>query len=145
MSQHKAIHCYMLLTVWILLIVFGIYKFTETKENNLESIIKPMESFNNFKIDLKVQRILKVCNFPDNIERGNEGIGKKEAIFQIYILNIFFYFLGIINIKQLSLKGVLILMRHGDRGPLQHVKKLSLVNCGTDRSDMLNSYKVSVT
>lgn len=37
---------------------------------------------------------------------------------------------------------MLILIRHGDRGPLQHMKKLSLVNCGTDNVDLLNSYKV---
>lgn len=76
MSQHKAIHCYLLMTLWILLIVIGIYKFTDTKEKKMESSIKPIESFNNLKVDIKIQRILKLCNFPASIEKGNEGIRK---------------------------------------------------------------------
>lgn len=74
MSQNKAIHCYLLMTLWILLIVIGIYKLTDSKERNLESTIKPIESFNSLKVDIKIQRILKLCNFPAFIEKGNEGI-----------------------------------------------------------------------
>lgn len=73
MSQHKAIHCYILMTIWILLIVIGIYKFTETKEKNLGSTLKPIEPFNNLKVDIKIQRILKICNLPNDIEQGAEG------------------------------------------------------------------------
>lgn len=73
MSQNKAIHCYILMTIWILLIVFGIYKFTDSKGRVLDSSLKPTELFNNLKVDLKVQRILKICNFPEDIEQGDEG------------------------------------------------------------------------
>lgn len=75
MSQNKAVHCYLLMTIWILLIVIGIYKFTETKEKNLVSTLKPVEKFSNLKLDIKIQRILKICNLPDDIEQGDEGVG----------------------------------------------------------------------
>lgn len=88
MSQNKAIHCYILMTVWILLIVIGIYKFTETKEKNLGSTLKPIEPFNNLKVDIKIQRILKICNLPDDIEQGDEGrlfcIFKKNSVTKCY-------------------------------------------------------------
>lgn len=73
MTQNKAIHCYILMTVWILLIVIGIYIFTESKEKNLGSTLKPIEPFNNLKVDIKIQRILKICNSPSDIEQGDEG------------------------------------------------------------------------
>lgn len=73
MTQNKAIHCYILMTVWILLIVIGIYIFTESKEKNLGSTLKPIEPFNNLKVDIKIQRILKICNLPSDIEQGDEG------------------------------------------------------------------------
>lgn len=73
MSQNKAVHCYLLMTIWILLIVIGIYKFTESKEKNIVSTLKPVENFSNLKLDIKIQRILKICNLPDDIEQGDEG------------------------------------------------------------------------
>lgn len=73
MSQSKAIHCYILMTLWILLIVIGIYKFTDSNRRILESTVKPTKPFSNLKVDIKVQRILKICNFPDDIEQGDEG------------------------------------------------------------------------
>lgn len=54
----------------------------------------------------------------------------------------FFLFLGIFDTKQWTMKGLLILIRHGDRGPLQHVRNISGVNCGTTENDLLHSYKV---
>lgn len=52
------------------------------------------------------------------------------------------YFTGLLETDKWVLSGLLILIRHGDRGPLQHVKKISSINCGTDNSELLTSYKV---
>jgi hypothetical protein len=38
--------------------------------------------------------------------------------------------------------GVIILIRHGDRGPLQHVRNITAVNCGTEETEKFISYKV---
>lgn len=52
------------------------------------------------------------------------------------------YFIGVPQTDKWVLSGLLILIRHGDRGPLQHVKKISSINCGTENSELLTSYKV---
>lgn len=54
------------------------------------------------------------------------------------------YFLGILDNKKWILKGLIILIRHGDRGPLQHVKKISNINCNTEETTILSSYKVGL-
>lgn len=48
---------------------------------------------------------------------------------------------GILNVKSWSLKGVLIVFRHGDRGPLQHIRNVSTVDCGTPETDLLAAYR----
>lgn len=108
----KPMHCYVLLSIWILLLVGGVYKFLEPKPKYSTSTIGT-EQFHNLVLDVKTKRIFKICNLPDDIKGGNEGFQS----------------------KQWSLKGVLVLIRHGDRGPLQHVTNISYINCGYEESN----------
>ncbi|KAF5270655.1 hypothetical protein FQA39_LY01393 [Lamprigera yunnana] len=110
----KPMHCYILLTVWILLLVGGIYKFLEPKPKH--SVPVDVARYHNPLIDIKIKRIYKICNLPENIAVGDEGIFES---------------------KQWILKGLLILIRHGDRGPLQHVTNISNINCGYKENDLL--------
>ncbi|XP_073989037.1 2-phosphoxylose phosphatase 1 isoform X2 [Rhodnius prolixus] len=55
----------------------------------------------------KLPAIIKVCNPYQGIVAGSEGCNDKRYI----------------------LEGLLILIRHGDRGPLTHVQNISSVNC----------------
>lgn len=34
------------------------------------------------------------------------------------------------------------MIRHGDRGPLQHIRNISSVNCGARPNVLLNTYQV---
>ncbi|KAK4874108.1 hypothetical protein RN001_013468 [Aquatica leii] len=112
-------HCYILLSIWILLLVGGIYKFLEPKPKY--SVSFDTVHYQNSVIDVKVNRIFKICNLPDEITIGEEGISETN---------------------QWTLKGLLILIRHGDRGPLQHVSNISHINCGhTDLDVRLKSYQ----
>lgn len=120
MPQSKAIHCYMLMSLWILLIIVGIYKFLETKQKPQEPENLLSTSYTNLVLDAKTKRIFRICNFPEDIITGDEGA---------------------IHENKWILKGLLILIRHGDRGPLQHIKKISSINCGTVNSQLLSSYK----
>ncbi|KAJ8929542.1 hypothetical protein NQ314_017760 [Rhamnusium bicolor] len=120
MPQSKAIHCYLLMSVWILLLIVGIYKFLEPKQKLVESTTIPTELFSSLSVDVKTKRIFKICNFPDEITAGDEGI---------------------LETNKWVLKGLLILIRHGDRGPLQHVRKISSINCGAENTELLTSYK----
>jgi 2-phosphoxylose phosphatase len=40
-----------------------------------------------------------------------------------------------------KLQGVLLLIRHGDRGPMVHVRGISNVNCGIDGNPLINKYR----
>ncbi|CAG9831809.1 unnamed protein product [Diabrotica balteata] len=120
MPQNKAIHCYLLMSLWILLIVVGIYKFLEEKQKTPEPEVISSTSYTNLALDAKTKRIFRICNFPEDLVTGDEGA---------------------IHTSKWSLKGLLILIRHGDRGPLQHIKKISSINCGTPSTEMLTTYK----
>lgn len=37
-----------------------------------------------------------------------------------------------------KLQGVLIVIRHGDRGPMSHVRGISSINCGVENDNLLN-------
>ncbi|PNF23838.1 hypothetical protein B7P43_G13724 [Cryptotermes secundus] len=118
-SQHRALYCYLILSVWIFLLVAGMYKYIGNEDGI--SALKhtdndiPMRSFSkNLKPDIKTRRIFKLCNPPEEIAIGNEGLVHGNY----------------------TLEGILIFLRHGDRGPLAHVRNISTVNCA---GDLLNS------
>ncbi|GLH03316.1 Uncharacterized protein GBIM_09240 [Gryllus bimaculatus] len=114
-SQHRALYCYLILSVWIFLLVAGMYKYigNEDGTSTLKHTGNEMPNRNfpkNLKPDIKMRRIFKLCNPPEEISLGSEG--------QIH--------------GNYSLEGVLIFVRHGDRGPLSHVRNISNVNCAGD-------------
>uniref|UniRef100_A0A1Y1KPX7 2-phosphoxylose phosphatase 1 n=1 Tax=Photinus pyralis TaxID=7054 RepID=A0A1Y1KPX7_PHOPY len=108
----RPLHCYILLSIWILLLVGGVYKYLEPKPRYPTASIAT-EQYHNLVLDVKTKRIFKVCNLPDDIKSGDEGFDS----------------------KQWTLRGLLVLIRHGDRGPLQHVTNISYVNCGYSDTD----------
>lgn len=69
----RALHCYILLSIWILLLVAGLYKFLEPQQK-LSSAVSDADLFHNLAVDVKTKRIFKICNLPDQIEVGDEGI-----------------------------------------------------------------------
>lgn len=71
--QSKALHCYILLSIWILLLVAGVYKFLEPKQK-LPTPAIATELFHNLALDVKTKRIFKICNLPEEITVGDEGI-----------------------------------------------------------------------
>lgn len=120
-SQNKALHCYLILSFWILLVIIGLYKFFDWNKEDIEPVGATTGIFNNLGIiDVKTRRIFQICNFPEEIYQGDEGI---------------------LDGKNWLLKGLIILIRHGDRGPLQHVKQISNINCNTEETNILKAYK----
>lgn len=71
------------------------------------------------KIDIKMRRILKVCNPPSQIAVGSEGHIESNH----------------------TLEGIIVFLRHGDRGPMSHVRNISSVHCG---GDLLEQSSLSV-
>ncbi|XP_008556406.1 2-phosphoxylose phosphatase 1 [Microplitis demolitor] len=116
--QHRAFYCYVILSIWIFLLVAGMYKYIGNNENSsvqskpLSSDVPVREFARHFKPDIKNKRIFKLCNPPEDIRSGAEG--KIDGNF--------------------TLEGVIIFIRHGDRGPLSHIRNISTVNCAGDFS-----------
>ncbi|XP_060522564.1 2-phosphoxylose phosphatase 1 [Cylas formicarius] len=119
--HNRAFYCYVVLSIWILLLVAGVYRFFEWHYKESEPAVVTTELFNNLGIaDARTKRIFKICNFPDEIYQGDEGI---------------------LNPNKWVLKGLIVLIRHGDRGPLEHIKKIANLNCNTEETHILSLYK----
>lgn len=85
-----------------------------------------------FQGDIKFKKIVsKYCNDPETITPGSEG-------FNIITYVRYLYFFKLINIvisagtlpeDKWALQGVITVIRHGDRGPLTHVRDIDKINC----------------
>ncbi|XP_014473129.1 PREDICTED: 2-phosphoxylose phosphatase 1 [Dinoponera quadriceps] len=112
--QHKAFYCYVILSVWIFLLVAGMYKYigvdekTSVQTRVLSNDFSLREFPRNLKPDAKTKKIFRFCNLPHEIVADTEG--RVDG--------------------NLTLGGVLIFIRHGDRGPLTHIRNISNINCG---------------
>lgn len=120
-SQHRALHCYILLSLWIFLLVAGLYKFLEPVHHVKVFDLPHSDSVQSYGSSLKSKRIFKSCNKVDDFVIGAEGI---------------------VNLPQWNLRGTIIVIRHGDRGPLQHIRNISTINCGSTPNILLNTYQV---
>lgn len=85
--------------------------------HNYNSIGKENSKFIDENVKLKKYR--QDCNSYMNIQRMEEG--------------------GIID--GWTLQGVLFLVRHGDRGPMAHVRGINSVDCSAEDSMLLKKYK----
>lgn len=85
------------------------------------------DSSSNARFDSKKkaktrEHLLKDCNSPDDIHLGDEG-GSLEGW---------------------TLQGVLMLIRHGDRGPMSHMRGINHVDCDQDIDPLLAKYRLFV-
>lgn len=73
-SQNKALHCYLILSVWILIVIGGLYKYFDWHREDIELVPVTTELFHNLGIaGLKTKRLFRICNFPEEIYQGEEG------------------------------------------------------------------------
>ncbi|KAI5711758.1 hypothetical protein M8J75_002895 [Diaphorina citri] len=120
LSQNRALYCYILLTLWIFLMIAGMYRYVGTEENISSGIRQvpdiPTKTFSkDLKPNIKTKRVLRQCNLPEYMEADEEG--RVEGSY--------------------SLESLTILLRHGDRGPMNHVRNISSIDCSS--SDPLYS------
>ncbi|XP_068617894.1 2-phosphoxylose phosphatase 1 [Battus philenor] len=122
--QHRAFYCYLGMSLWIFFLITVVYKYISVGEETSAVKVSPNEYIS--KSDAKFRRIyLKACNPADNIVRGSEGAVDNDAWL---------------------LQGILVLTRHGDRGPLTHLKGGDKLPCDTEPvSTLLKSYEEFVT
>lgn len=73
-SQSKALHCYLILSIWILVVILVLYKYFDWAQDDTDRVHITTELFSNLGIaDVKTKRIFKICNFPEEIYQGDEG------------------------------------------------------------------------
>lgn len=118
--HHKAFYCYLGMSVWIFFLITVMYKYMSFGEEvTIAKRIIPNEYIS--KSDAKYRKIfLRVCNPPDSIVRGSEGVVDSDTW---------------------MLQGILVITRHGDRGPLTHLRSGDKLPCDTEPvSPLLKSY-----
>lgn len=78
--------------------------------------------FGQYDDAVKLKKHQQSCNHAEDIQRQDDG--------------------GVLN--EWKLQGVLMLIRHGDRGPMSHVRGIDRIDCSGGRYNHLaiNKYKV---
>ncbi|XP_060804936.1 2-phosphoxylose phosphatase 1 [Amyelois transitella] len=119
--HHRAFYCYLGMSLWIFFLITVMYKYMSTGEDSAV-VKKVIQNELMSRTDSKFRKIyLRVCSPPDNIVRGSEGVVDSDTWL---------------------LQGVLVLTRHGDRGPLTHLKGGDKLPCDTvPISPLLKSYE----
>ncbi|KAM3959634.1 2-phosphoxylose phosphatase 1 [Aphomia sociella] len=119
--HHRAFYCYLGMSIWIFFLITVMYKYMSASE---EAVIVKKIIQNEYisKSDSKYRKLyLRVCTPPDNIVRGSEGVVDSDTWL---------------------LQGILVVTRHGDRGPLTHLRGGDKLPCDTPPvSPLLKSYE----
>ncbi|XP_014249308.1 2-phosphoxylose phosphatase 1 [Cimex lectularius] len=111
--HHRAIYCYLVLSLWILILLGVMYKYIGIESDSLNLLKHHTTDFDgpnlrrHFPFIYKSRKIIQACNPYQRIAVGAEGNSNPNY----------------------TLEGILVLIRHGDRGPLTHVQNISNVNC----------------
>lgn len=123
--QHRAFYCYILLSLWIFVLLGVMYKYVGSESGSL-SILKQQTTEISIPQDnkkpgslVKSKKITKYCNVYKDIRPGAEGNFNSNY----------------------SLEGVVVLVRHGDRGPMTHVVNASTVNCDGSFDPLYSSFE----
>uniref|UniRef100_A0A1B6EF73 2-phosphoxylose phosphatase 1 n=1 Tax=Clastoptera arizonana TaxID=38151 RepID=A0A1B6EF73_9HEMI len=121
--QHRALSCYLLLSIWLFLLIGGMYKYIGTGDViKLSNNDVTYHSFShNIHPSVKTKNKFRICNSPQDI---SESITAE----------------GLVN-SNFTLEAVFVLIRHGDRGPLTHVRNISNINCGSMHDPFFETYK----
>ncbi|XP_017047646.1 2-phosphoxylose phosphatase 1 [Drosophila ficusphila] len=130
-TQHRAFYCYVLLSVWIFLLIAGMYRYMGNVESNPGggSVFGPSSSGTISSLggeslaSSTTHRFAKFrerCAPLSQLQRLDDG--------------------GIL--EGWKLQGVLLVIRHGDRGPISHVRSAG-INCGVSggQDNLVNRYR----
>nr|XP_018902230.1 PREDICTED: 2-phosphoxylose phosphatase 1 [Bemisia tabaci] len=123
-TQHRAIYCYGILSLWIFLMIAGTYKFANF-DNVMSTWLRkpqtlPAAQAQKRLRDLKRRNLLKSCNLLEDLTLGSEGESDENY----------------------NLEGVILLLRHGDRGPLSHLRNISSVDCGIKTEESSKEFEL---
>ncbi|GAB0100103.1 2-phosphoxylose phosphatase 1 [Sergentomyia squamirostris] len=117
--QHRTIYCYLILSIWIFLLIAGMYRYMGTTLH-VQNYASGRNFFFGDSQGRQGRRQIQECNNLSLIASDGEG--------------------G--NLEGWNLAGVLMLIRHGDRGPMEHIRGINTINCGfSEPLPILHRYK----
>uniref|UniRef100_A0A1L8DNQ8 2-phosphoxylose phosphatase 1 n=1 Tax=Nyssomyia neivai TaxID=330878 RepID=A0A1L8DNQ8_9DIPT len=125
--QHRTIYCYFILSIWIFLLIAGMYKYIGVFRvqnyghyGGSRDFIYASSQGHNGKYSHEGIKNIQECNNPGDLALEMEG-GLLEGW---------------------TLSGVLLVLRHGDRGAMQNIRGIGSINCGyEDTLPLLYRYK----
>ncbi|KAH8289928.1 hypothetical protein KR018_005854 [Drosophila ironensis] len=131
-TQHRALYCYVLLSIWIFLLIAGMYRYMGNVESisGGGSVFGPSSSGSVSSLggdaaasSSTAQRFARYrarCAPLSQLQRIDDG--------------------GIL--EGWKLQGVLMVIRHGDRGPISHVRSAG-IDCGVSggSDNLVNRYR----
>ncbi|XP_001356640.2 2-phosphoxylose phosphatase 1 [Drosophila pseudoobscura] len=129
-TQHRTFYCYVLLSIWIFLLIAGMYRYMGNVETSSgagagfgPSSSGTISSLGDTSSSSYAQRFAKYrvrCAPLGQLQRLDDG--------------------GIL--EGWKLQGVLLVIRHGDRGPMSHVRTTG-INCGVGggTDNLVNRYR----
>ncbi|CAD6998375.1 2-phosphoxylose phosphatase 1 [Ceratitis capitata] len=135
-TQHRTLHCYLVLSIWIFLLIAGMYKYIGHSGNSITSTFRFLNGHlhsqpgdaqyaddtyqeSQDKISLKSNQFKERCAPLKSLVRRDEG--------------------GILD--GWKLQGVLMVIRHGDRGPMSHMRGVMGIDCSLANNGLINRYR----
>lgn len=141
-SQHRAFYCYVILSVWIFLLIGGNNLFidffgqkSQELSSKLISYFSGMYKYIGFRHQQGLFTGKIISEEASVFHKDNELISHLQKAHCNAIESIVRKEDGTITMDRFKLRGVLILLRHGDRGPIEHVKGVDQIDC--DENDAL--------
>ncbi|XP_011178484.2 2-phosphoxylose phosphatase 1 [Zeugodacus cucurbitae] len=137
-TQHRTLHCYLVLSIWIFLLIAGMYKYIGHNGNSLSNTIQFLNGQLNspsgvanaqYADEIYPQRsdksILKYNQFKERCAPLEHLVRRDEG--------------GILD--GWKLQGVLMVIRHGDRGPMSHMRGVMGIDCSAESNGLVNRYR----
>ncbi|XP_030384305.1 2-phosphoxylose phosphatase 1 [Scaptodrosophila lebanonensis] len=126
-TQHRTFYCYMFLSIWIFLLIAGMYRYMGNSENSgslgsgygHSGTISSGSGSSGGASSEAAHRFMKYRERCGPLLTRIEDGGILEGW---------------------KLQGVLLVIRHGDRGPMSHVRTNG-VHCGVASDNLVNRYR----
>ncbi|XP_054742443.1 2-phosphoxylose phosphatase 1 isoform X1 [Anastrepha obliqua] len=137
-TQHRTLHCYLILSIWIFLLIAGMYKYIGYNGNSLSSTFRflngklqsksasaPIRYMDDTDAEAQEQSIFKYSRFKERCAPLGHLVRRDDG--------------GILD--GWKLQGVLMVIRHGDRGPMSHMRGVMGIDCGVANNGFVNRYR----
>ncbi|XP_068151578.1 2-phosphoxylose phosphatase 1 [Drosophila tropicalis] len=130
-TQHRTFYCYMFLSIWIFLLIAGMYRYMGNAEINGNSPGPGHSGLGTASSDGDAAAAAAVASSAQRFAKYRERCSPLGQLLRLDDGGI---------LEGWKLQGVLLVIRHGDRGPMSHVHTKG-INCGVGTDSFVNRYR----